>query len=539
MKSARRINREPVPALPWRSRPHRVFFRLCAVCLSLYLAYAAYLSRSALFVSTAETAAALLWFAAIAVGFYGALIWFAEHTPWKREARAERGRLDARVFLAAAGVSLVILGVFLAAANPGGVSVDSAVQWTQALTNRYSNWHPVFHTLLLRLCVLIVPSYTFALAVQGLLFSFAVGYLLATLHAWGAKTLPLLLAEAALVAAPILGNTLMYLWKDNAMTIGVTVLTAQAVNLYFSRGAWLKKWGNALAFGLALAFTTLVRHNALLFTVPLLVTALLTCRGQRRGALVSAGALVVSLALVWGPLYAALDVTYPNNTLEEAIGLPMTIVCDVRAENPDALDAETRAFTDQMADETGWDHYKLHSYNSIKFGATRGLIAHTTLAGVLRMAASAAKADPVTAFAAVNGVTDLVWGLADEGAANVAVRNSGNLPDVPKYDGRINHIGTAVKALITAPLSLNVTEWISGNIGVSFAAMLVFALRALRRNGTAALLLCVPTLLYNLGTMCVLCGDDARFFSFSPLLCILSLFALSRDVNTEKEKAIA
>ena len=174
-----------------------------------------------------------------------------------------------------------------------------------------------------------------------------------------------------------------------------------------------------------------------------------------------------------------------------------------------------------MADETGWNAYLLHNYNSIKFGATRGLIAHTTLAQVLRMATDTAQADPVTAFASVNGLTDLVWGLADEGSANVQLKNSGDLPEVPRQNGRINRAGTAVKTLITAPLQLNLPAWYYGNIGVSFALLLVFSLRALRRNGVRALLLCVPTLLYNLGTMCVLCGPDARFFSFSPLLCTL------------------
>ncbi len=530
MKQTNRSPRRPGDAAPFTGRPHRFWFRLCAVCLSLYLGYAAFLSRSALFASAADTAAALLWFAVIAVGLYFALVLFSERAAWTLSAPAFRGKLDARVFLAAAGVSLFILAVYLAAANPGGVSVDSAVQWTQALTGVYSNWHPVFHTLLLRLCALIVPSYTFALAVQCLAFSLAAGYLVATLHAWGVKTGWLLLTEALAVAAPILGNTMTYLWKDNVMTVGAVVLGAQAINLYFSRGEWLVKTRNALAFGLALAFTTLVRHNALLFTLPLLAVTAFTCAKQLRGALTAAAALITALALAWGPLYASLNVTYPDNLLEESVGLPMTVVCDVRKTNPGALDAETRAFTDAMAGEAGWEAYQLHNYNSIKFGATRELMARSSLPQVLRMALSAAKADPVAAFAAVNGVTDLVWGLADEGSADVAVRNSGDLPDVPRQNGRINRVGGAVKAVVTAPLALNLPAWYFGNIGVSFAAMLVFALRALRRNGTRALLLCAPALLYNLGTMCVLCGEDARFFSFSPLWCTFALFALARDV---------
>ncbi|MCE5342911.1 MAG: hypothetical protein LLF96_04885 [Eubacteriales bacterium] len=531
-RRARGDYRPPKPELEWQSKPHRIVFELCAVCLALYLAYAAYLSRSALFGSTLETASALLWFLLIAAGLYLGLKWFATHVG-SCPAPVGRARLHAGVFLLAAAVSAGILGVYLAAANPGGVSVDSAVQWTQASTGSYSNWHPVFHTFLLHLCALVIPSYTFALAVQCVAFSLAVGFLVATLHAWGVKAAFLLLVEALAVAAPIVGNTMMYLWKDNAMTIGVMVLCAQAVNLYFSRGEWLRRLPNALAFGLALAFTTLVRHNAFLFTLPLLVTAALTCAGQTRGVLTAAAVLVAAVALTWGPLYAALHVTYPDNMLEESIGLPMTVICDVRVQNPDALDAQTHAFTDAMADEAGWDAYRLHEYNSIKFGKTREVIAHTTLAQVLSMAARTAQADPTDAFAAINGVTDLVWGFADEGAANVTVRNSGDLPSVPKYSGRWNRLGGAIKTLLTAPYALNALGWYFGNIGISFALLLVFALRALRRSGPRALLLCVPTLLYNLGTLCVLCGPDARFFSFSPLLGTMSLFALWRDVAAE------
>jgi len=522
-----------MPAPPWRSVPQRVVFRVCAVCLALYLAYAAYLGSSALFVSATDTAAALFWYILLAAGLCFALTWFSNRAPARRCAPDTRARLNPRVFLLTAGISALILGVFLAAANPGGVTVDSAVQWTQALTGEYSDWHPVFHTLLLRLCALVIPSYTFALAVQCAVYSLALGYLAATMCAWGIRPAFIVPVAAVLTASPIVGNTMMYLWKDNAMTVGVLILGVQAVNLYYSRGRWLGKTKNALAFGLTLAFTTLVRHNALLFTLPLLITAALTCRGQLKGALSAAATLMVALALVLGPLYTALKVTYPQNALEESIGIPMSIVCDVRKLNPAALSPETRAFTDAMADEEGWQEYQLHNYNSIKFGATRGLIAHATLSQVLGMALDTAKADPADAFASVNGVTDLVWGLGDEGSANVTVRNSGDLPDVPAHNGRINRVGAALKALFTAPLKTIPLSWYLGNIGVSFAAMLVLSLRALRRNGTRALLFCVPTLLYNLGTTCVLCGADARFFSFSPLLCTLTLFALLLDTAPE------
>lgn len=510
-------------ALPWQGGAHRFWYWFCTVCLALYLTYACYLAPSKLFVSVTDTAGTLLWLPVVFLCVLYGLV-RVSHLRSGTRLKAERGRLRMGMFLGGAGLSLFILASYLLAADPGGVTVDSAVQWTQALTGTFVNWHPAFHTLLLRLISFIKPDYTFAVAVQCGVYSLALGYLLATLRAWGVRALPLFLLGGLMTASPIVGNTMMYLWKDNAMTIGAVLLAAQAVNIYLSRGAWLARWQNALAFGLALAYTTLVRHNALLFTLPLLACTLFTCRAQWKGGLTALAAMVTVLSLVLGPLYEGLGVVYPQNGLEEAIGVPMTVICDVRKAGREGLDAETLAFTDRMADAAGWEAYQWHNYNGIKFGATRGLVSRLALADVLRMAGKAAASAPQVAFQAVNGVTDLVWGLADEGAANVRVRNSGDLPSLPRsLPPRLPGPAQLLNAAIAPPLSLWPVSWYVGNIGVSLAAMLVCALAALRRFGPRALLMCLPILLYNLGTMCVLCGQDARFFSYSPLLCTLLL----------------
>ena len=83
---------------------------------------------------------------------------------------------------------------------------------------------------------------------QCLAFSLALGYLAATLCAWGVKAAWLLPVTALTVLSPIVGNTLMFLWKDNAMTVGVLVLGAHAVNLYYTRGSWLRSPRNAIAW---------------------------------------------------------------------------------------------------------------------------------------------------------------------------------------------------------------------------------------------------------------------------------------------------
>ena len=56
--------------------------------------------------------------------------------------------------------------------------------------------------------------------------------------------------------------------------------------------------------------------------------------------------------------------------------------------------------------------------------------------------------------------------------------------------------------------------------------LLLVTLWSLRRSGAASLTLAFPTLTYNLGTMALLCGNDARFFQFTMTISIASVLAL-------------
>ena len=105
-----------------------------------------------------------------------------------------------------------------------------------------------------------------------------------------------------------------------------------------------------------------------------------------------------------------------------------------------------------------------------------------------------------------------------------------------QYVFTMNRVGKAIKAVLTAPFKVFPFRWYYGNIGVSFLLMLVAALWALRQNGTGALTPVLPVLLYNLGTMAVLCGKDARFFAFSPLVCTFLLFVLLRKLPDRQEE---
>ncbi len=509
---------------PWQSRAHRRWFRFCAVCLALYTAYVTFLAQSPVLLSAAETALSLGWYIVYAAGIYALLLLACARFGGRAPKRGKRrARMDPRLFAASAAVTLAILGIAFIASFPGGTNYDISNQWQQAHTGEYNNWHPVFHTLLIWLATRAVDAYWFVVALQLAAFALAMAYLCGSLCRNGVPRLLVFTVQALAVASPPVRNTLMYAGKDSAMCIGVLILCGQSVNLLFSRGKWLEKGWNAVALGLALAFTTLVRHNAILYTLPALFCALLCYRGNRRGKALAAGVWGLCVLLVQGPLYGALDVVYPQNTLEESVGLPMTILLNAKAAGPESLDAETNAFLEGLAEGDDWTSvYRRSDYNSVKFTFEREKIARTPLDKLARMTLATARRMPRLTFETVNEVTGLVWDVTGQYEGAASLKTAGG------WRG-------ALFALLDIPVSAAPLAYLLDHIGVQFLLLLLAALWALYRVGVRALSLAVPTLVYNLGTMLLLCGRDARFFMFGMAASLPSILALLYAPGPEEE----
>ncbi len=522
---------------PFRNRTHAVWFRLCAVCLSMYIGYAVYLAHSHLFETPMATAISLMGYAAVCLGVYGLLDIVCKRMP-APNGHAPLAGVDVRVFALGLAIALGIFGCTFAACYPGGVNYDISNQWRQAHSGEYNNWHPLFHTLLMKLLTGIVDNYSFMVLVQIVVFAALLAYLTATLHRVGVPGWMALAVHTLVAASLPVRNTIMYFGKDAAMTLGILGLTIQAVRILYTRGEWLQKPLNVITLGLTLAYTTLLRVNALFFTVPLLLGVLLVYRTFWKKILMAAIAMVLAVALVQGPVFGSLDVVYPDNTVEESIGLPMTILCDIRKDDPQALDTETRLFLNSLVPSRVWqEDYVMHNYNSVKFTFPRELIAERSAGEILGMAARAAGNAPRTAFAAFNGLTDLVWDVTGKGEGYQRLSNSGEIESARYPSATLNNLGRKLCRIWETVMEWGVFAWLTENIGVQLAILLIAALWALYRHGVEVLILALPTLLYDLGTMLLLASNDARFFHFSmtiALPCVLAMLFLPR---AKEEKA--
>ena len=134
--------------------------------------------------------------------------------------------------------------------------------------------------------------------------------------------------------------------------------------------------------------------------------------------------------------------------------------------------------------------------------------------------------DPRGAFEAFNAVTDLVWDVTGQNEGYENVRNSGDIEEARYGSARLNTIGKAASAVLSAPMNAAPLAYLFQNIGVQLLLLLLGALWALYRVGVRALTLALPVLIYDFGTMLLLCGNDARFFQFSMAVCLPALVAL-------------
>lgn len=521
---------------PFRNRTHAVWFRLCAVCLSMYTGYVVYLAHSRLFETPLSTLLSLVSYAAVCVGVYGLLDIVCRRFPTPA-GRASHKMPNWLVFALGFMMAIGILGCTFAACYPGGVNYDISNQWRQAHSGEYNNWHPLFHTLIMRALMCVADHYSFMVLVQIVAFAALLSGLTAALHRHGVPGWFALAAHVLVTASLPVRNTLMYFGKDSAMTLGILGLTIQTVHILYTRGEWLKKPVHVVVMGLLLAYTTLLRVNALFFTAPLIACVLLVYRSFWKKTAAAVLVMALAVALVQGPVFGSLDVIYPNNTVEESIGVPMTVLCDIRKMDPRALDTETRLFLNGLVPSKTWQEtYVLHNYNSIKFTFPRELIAEHSAGEILGMAARAARNAPRTAFEAFNGLTDLVWDVTGKGEGYQTIGNSGQIESARYPSAALNRLGQMICRIWEIPMKWAPLAWLTENIGVQLILLLIVTLWALYRYGPEVLMMTVPTLLYDLGTMMLLASNDARFFHFSmtiALPCMLALLFLGRTKENE------
>ncbi len=409
-----------------------------------------------------------------------------------------------------------------------GAGSDAENQYAQAIgASAYNNWHPVLHTFLFfTLPLKLIDSMSFVIFLQLLYFCLAFTYLVFVLYQSGAPGVFLLALCPYVWLNPYLSSWMMYPVKDSALAIFAIALAAYYIRIILSKGAWLSKPLNLILFALIAVGCTYMRHNALLFTIPLILTVLFYAVKDKKTRILTAVALIAVVALV-RLLYAFLDVQSPNYRTEEKIGLPVSIWCNVMCETPESLPEETQAAMYELIPAEYFAQYDVNNgFNSIKFLDESFWINLDELSysDVLKYTYQCFRCAPEESMEALCTLISMVLALDER-----------ILP--MNLAGGINHLGLneavyyrlqALSSQIITLFSNSPFHILFGSLGFMNLVLVIVALVLFRRN-RFSILHALPLLCYNAGTMLFLAGTEARYFILTYPLWLVTIFIMLQD----------
>ncbi len=203
---------------------------------------------------------------------------------------------------------IAVWSLFLLIFFPGAMSVDSVVQWGQAMTGQYTDHHPAFHTLFIWLLSRLWESPAVVALSQIIGLSLGAAWGINVLERNGLSRRTAWIVSLAFALSYPNASMSVTLWKDIPYAVAFLVFSLYLFQITAGNGDWLKSWKHAVMLGLVGAIIPLLRHNGLpvvLIILPLL--GILYRRAIRQVVL----ALVVFAGvylMVIGPLYNAVGV---------------------------------------------------------------------------------------------------------------------------------------------------------------------------------------------------------------------------------------
>lgn len=406
------------------------------------------------------------------------------------------------------GIILLLPWYFLY--YPGWFSADSLSQISQATSGTYNDWHPVLQTLI---------TFSFPLKVthgwigsvilfQIIEFSLVLSYMSTSFYRQGHSKYAVF-SLLLILLNPFTVSIIKQPWKDVTFAIFGLLLITCIMNAYYDR-AWLERPVHFLLLIIAFCITTIVRHNAVLFTLPLALEVILLS-GKRQRILFLAGSAVLFSVIKW-PVYSLLNVESAGSRNIELLGVPMNIIANVVKNDPASLSDEILSFAYSIASPEEWtQYYSAGDFNILKFTDffNPNPINQAPVSAIIRYAASCLVSSPKYAMQGLLVLTSMVYSI------------SGPISWTPEF------FPTAVYSIA----SNSIIRYFCLYIGVPTLAVILLTLgkcRLTRASGWKTILFCIPLLIHNWGTMLLLTGPDFRFFFLTfPVSAVIAFVMLN------------
>ena len=459
-------------------------------------------------------------------------------------------------------INLAIFSIYFYATYPGSSQFDEMYQWNEVQSAHFTDWHPAIHTMIIWCLTRICNNFQFILIFQAFVFMILNSFLYHEISKIGLSEKISKWMFFLTVISPATCSLMMTIWKDISFAIAILGLTEILVLTYFSEGKWIKSNPRAILFGTILALASVLRHNGILLTLPFAIVFLYLFHSKY---VLRALALAICLVtFIKFPLYSYLKVVPHPQTKAELCGLPMTVLSEIFVKNPLVLDKETTDFMLSIEDYETWKtKYINGSWNSIKHlrapdkkdFSTHGNkeILKFSPEKVWIKAVKFGIVDPQNALNALIDLTGLGWKVSifSDGfrkiypitLQNISRYITTNLNQSNKcseiYDGyfenntrtkRPDHDSIFKAILQLIIIAYSIVFCIFWRPGMYLLLLILSAFFSFHRLRWKSFLIISPILIYNLGTIMLLCGhNDFRFFFCEVLITFPYMFMLLAD----------
>lgn len=484
-----------------------------------------------------KIAAAVIFFAIFYTIFlYFSIKWNNKNLPTVKTLHLKR--YETAAFFIGMGITLLVLLVYWHAFFPGSMGPDNVTQWNYVQTGRIDDWHPALHTMMIWLAARVVNHYGFVVLVQMVLFAAVCGYLLKTMAHYRMPYWTLVVSEALIVCNPHTARLYLYLLKDSAFTIFVMLLFIFLLHIFMSKGAWLAKGTHVVLLSVTVICTGILRFNGIFLSISSLILLFVLLKGYRKQVLLTAVVVIAGTWLIKYPLYEICGVQkMEKQGFTEAIGLPLTIMGNIKAQAPERLSAETNAFLDEAVEASLWQKYEMGNFNSVKWYGATDVIEDVKPEDFTRMAVDTIWNNKAYAIQAFTQLTRMVWAV--NGDMNWNSNDKMYIYENPwgyEYREETQNLRWMLDDWNTY-LFRGIEKYIFCYIGIYILILMGVMLVTFLKHGARIFYMVLPILAYNFGTMLLLNGPDFRYFYFNFLVTAPICFGLLLPTNDEKERA--
>ena len=282
----------------------------------------------------------------------------------------QKRQKPARLFwLSFLSVVVIDLMYLIFAAFPGTMTSDSMLQVYQIYTGEYNNWHPYWHTQIIRLCIglgrAVFGSYQAGVAIfsvlQIMLLALSFSYVLVTLYQRNVPGWCIGLVWAAYALLPYHIAYSVSMWKDVFFGMACLLMVTSWYRLNSRMEASAK--ADMLIFALAGFCFCIWRSNGLPAYLLLFVAVALFFRKNRKLLAIMAGALICGYIMT-GPVLTALNVSGGNYV--EALSIPLQQVARVISEGGELTPEELELIEEFADTETICQEYRPEISDPIK-----------------------------------------------------------------------------------------------------------------------------------------------------------------------------